>query len=375
MNLIKTFFFILTFYTATAFAAPIINIAERHQTSGVNPVERELKLLNNKVEQINPTIQEELRTSRVELKALLEDFLRQLLGVNGEMDMEKTQQANKKPMPYVESLTGSLNAQNIKDSLSHSHPVRSRVIYLIKKEGKKHTNMQAALAVFGQELSEEDPKRSYSADTLLNNSVNDGGKVVVASEKQNLAQAILKTPPGYFIQVASSLGRPFMKYDVSRLGEKDRKRLESDKLYRRYQVILRGAIAARSVGLSNLFHIASERQTQIGLGSLAGMSKPNASEMEVRDFRANRRIEDPKWFESLQKAGLYDLSRESVALLAEIRKEMHESRKDTERLIAAISMLQIQFADQNARLTLEDIVTNIKNKVEGKSTAVMLTRS
>lgn len=161
-----------------------------------------------------------------------------------------------------------------------------------------------------------------------------------------------------FIQYASLLTIPFEMPTMEQLNEA---KITGEK----YLVFLRTYITVQSVGLSNLYQMYLARKPVTNLGKEAGMSKNDASPLEVEQFAATRRLNpaiktsvvtfdgngnkktiSKNWHESMEQASPAQVQREMVYLLAEMRHELYQQRLATERLTALMSVLQIEQAKQ-----------------------------
>jgi hypothetical protein len=135
-----------------------------------------------------------------------------------------------------------------------------------------------------------------------------------------------------------------------------------------YLAELRSYTAVQSAGLSNLYHLYAERIIQQGLGKTLNVHKygtvdangniipgemiPDVSPLQAEEYLAKRRVYDPAWYKSMESAtSPLTLARETLYLLAEMRLEMYKTRMEYERLIATMSVMQLnQMKTQKALL-------------------------
>ena len=105
------------------------------------------------------------------------------------------------------------------------------------------------------------------------------------------------------------------------------------------------------VALDNLTHLLTER---VG-------TKSNPSKMAIQDAQANFRMQNSEWREAMKQASTRVIARETLYTLAEIRQELHESRKNDERLVASLSMIQAMLTEIN-----RDKIDHAHKKVQDK---------
>jgi len=118
--------------------------------------------------------------------------------------------------------------------------------------------------------------------------------------------------------------------------------------YQKYQLTVRSLLASKSVALSNLNYLLSERTPVKGLAEKAGI--PNnpklprgyASPLEVENYIANQRLNNPKWAEAMKTASPATVNREQLIILAEIERGLHRNHLDNERLLATLSVMMLQ---------------------------------
>ena len=80
-----------------------------------------------------------------------------------------------------------------------------------------------------------------------------------------------------------------------------------------------------------------------GLGTAAGLAATQkASPLQVEAYQANHRIQDSKWYQSVQNASPADVQRNILIVLAEIEHQNYEAHLDRERLLAAITASNLQ---------------------------------
>ncbi len=114
----------------------------------------------------------------------------------------------------------------------------------------------------------------------------------------------------------------------------------------------RAIVAAQSLAISNLNYLAQERSITKGLGTQAGMTtlptdgteKPvaDASLLQLEKFMINRRVGNTAWYQAMNNASPAVLQRETLYVLAEMQQQMLQMQMTNERLLATMSMIQMQ---------------------------------
>lgn len=139
--------------------------------------------------------------------------------------------------------------------------------------------------------------------------------------------------------------------------------LMNDDNYRNYQLNTRASMAARSVAVSNLEHMVTERTPVKDLGKQTGMvdkeGKPitDASPLQVEDYLAHRRVDNPKWYAHVQSESSANVQRETLVVLAEIEAQNYQAHLDRERLLATVS----------AQMAMSNAMANAMNKAQAQN--------
>jgi len=116
-----------------------------------------------------------------------------------------------------------------------------------------------------------------------------------------------------------------------------------------YLVSQRIYTSLESVGLSNLYQMLARRLVTPELGTKAGMDKPDASQLEVDNFIANRRITDPNWYTKMEQASPLVIQREMLYVLAAMQRQFNEQKIMNERILATLSAIQLQALNGSGR--------------------------
>ena len=171
--------------------------------------------------------------------------------------------------------------------------------------------------------------------------------------------------------------------------------------YKKYQMAVRSITANKSVSTDILAGLAAERKpivtTQadpqldaisraIGVEPKTVSLKNDAGEtvtmfqyaspMQIAKFRANYRLNNPKWYQEVATDSAENLQRKSVVLLAEISSQLYQNHLDSEKIMGALAMnnlqgldmtnqmLQLQVKDVNAAISAFSASSNQDNSPE-----------
>lgn len=197
---------------------------------------------------------------------------------------------------------------------------------------------------------------SYNAESLLSPTVYQDSTAVNAADN--------------YIQFASGLIQPLGVFTPA----SDNTTILTNPNYISYLAQIRSYVAAMSVGVGNLYRLYAERMpitktnqqnqttapfnalNSYGLGAIAQLpanssqlTDGSASALQVDQYSATRRFNDPNWRRGIMEASPTALAREQLYLLAEIRYEMFLSRMEMQRMTVAMSMMQLQLLNGSAR--------------------------
>lgn len=120
----------------------------------------------------------------------------------------------------------------------------------------------------------------------------------------------------------------------------------------KYLASLRTYATLQAVGMSNLYQFYAERlpsnvdeqQNKVLADALKGINMPNASQLQVENYMATRRLTDPQWVASLSNDSPAALLRQIAILLAENLLMSYNNHMATERLTVTMTMLELQQA-------------------------------
>ncbi|MCW5589628.1 MAG: hypothetical protein KIT27_08210 [Legionellales bacterium] len=158
-----------------------------------------------------------------------------------------------------------------------------------------------------------------------------------------------------FIMSLSGLSNPFQTVDYNSLYQSIPQQngtnpnlaitqLQNSDAMKNYLLTMRSYAAMRSIALDNLLHMYYQRVPIQNLGQQAGIPEsanpiaPNASLLQVDEYRASRRL-TPEWYQEVNQEPPATVDRQILLVLAEMRYEQYEQRLATERLNATMSAL------------------------------------
>ncbi len=168
-----------------------------------------------------------------------------------------------------------------------------------------------------------------------------------------------------FISAVAGLSNPYTPIDLNKIAERQNTDVKTLTAHNpqviQYLALVRAYAAVQSVGLGNLYQLYAERMpskvdpaTDKDLAAaLSAIDMPNASQLQVENYMATRRILDPQWVSGLIKDSPAALLRQIVILLAENLAESYNNRLASERILATMSVLDLQQAAMMRTLVLD----------------------
>ncbi|OGT45794.1 MAG: hypothetical protein A3E82_07145 [Gammaproteobacteria bacterium RIFCSPHIGHO2_12_FULL_38_11] len=137
--------------------------------------------------------------------------------------------------------------------------------------------------------------------------------------------------------------------------------------YYDYMFMVRSLLAVRSISINMLNHIRFERTPMPSLGKAAGLTTDAASPLQVESYQANHRITDKTWYTQITNATPATVQRETLIVLAEIEQQNFQAHLDRERLLAAITALNLTSSNQAMSAALQEKATKL-NDLIGRET-------
>ncbi len=111
-----------------------------------------------------------------------------------------------------------------------------------------------------------------------------------------------------------------------------------------YKMGVRSYIAAQSFAVSNLYRMISERTKQPEITKLNLKDDQDnliESPLQYQEYLATQRVNNPKWYQTMNTASANTLSREMVSILAEIQRSLFRMEKTNERILATLSIMEL----------------------------------
>lgn len=181
-----------------------------------------------------------------------------------------------------------------------------------------------------------------------------------------------------FISSLAGLSAPFIPADLRKLADKQnvpiKTLIATNPDVANYIALVRSYATLQGIALSNLYQLYAERMpTKVDPANnrelataLAGINMPNASQLQVENYMATRRITDPQWVTGLIKDNPSALLRQIVILLAENLAESYNNRLASERIIATLSALDLQQTAMLRSMVLDKATADLNKPGPGK---------
>ncbi|MCX7120940.1 MAG: hypothetical protein NTZ67_04095 [Gammaproteobacteria bacterium] len=137
--------------------------------------------------------------------------------------------------------------------------------------------------------------------------------------------------------------------------------------YQKYMFTVRSLLALRSISINTLNQLIAERTPMPGLAAAAGLTgTAEASPLQVESYQANHRVSDPKWYTKIKNDSPATVQRETLIVLAEMEQQNFQAHLDSERLLSAITALNLSTSSsemdtglKKAGSDLSGLVTNL----------------
>lgn len=153
-----------------------------------------------------------------------------------------------------------------------------------------------------------------------------------------------------YVKFAGDLSTPLMDTSLfwSSLTTDQKQKMQTSANGQKYRVALRNLISARSVAVANLYHLLSDRMTVKDLGTQSGIPNvADASPLQVKEYIATRRADSQDWYNNMAQASPATVAREQAYILAEMEKQLYDLHRDNERIIATLSLIELQAIQAN----------------------------
>ena len=135
-----------------------------------------------------------------------------------------------------------------------------------------------------------------------------------------------------------------------------------------YKTQLGIATARSNAPISTLYQLLAERTPQSGLGTLSKITvdskgqisftsdattPADASELQVAEYNAKKRADNPNWYQSMETATPATLQRETLYTMADIQKSLFDLRLAMERQTALLALVALQQNETQQKPLLE----------------------
>lgn len=135
-----------------------------------------------------------------------------------------------------------------------------------------------------------------------------------------------------------------------------------------YKTQLGIATARSSASISTLYQLLAERTPQAGLGTLSKITvdsngqisfaddatiPADASELQVAQYNAQKRADNPNWYRSMETATPATLQRETLYTMADIQKSLFDLHLAMERQTALLALVALQQNEAQQKTLLE----------------------
>lgn len=191
--------------------------------------------------------------------------------------------------------------------------------------------------------------------------------------QEKAAQAYIQYATQQYQSLINGIHFSKLKSELNNLSPSKRaQKLQAfinDPVYQKYQLAIRSLLASKSVALSNLNYLMAKRTPVKGLATKTGipndpaLPKGYASPLEVENYVANERLNNPEWAKAMQSASPATVNREELMILAEIESELQRNHLDHERLLATLSIMTLQ-SNQFSQMTLQTEAQKVNGVID-----------
>jgi hypothetical protein len=130
--------------------------------------------------------------------------------------------------------------------------------------------------------------------------------------------------------------------------------------YQKYQLSVRNLISARSLLMTMLNQMLAERSPVPNLGTNANLPAQyknkdgSASPLQLEDFNAYHRLNNPKWYATMNTASPATVQRQTLYVLAQILGKMQQAHIDRERALSVATYQAFSGMQGMQRLVMAD---------------------
>jgi hypothetical protein len=180
-----------------------------------------------------------------------------------------------------------------------------------------------------------------------------------------------------YIRFVSDYATPISNFSLSsfpdsQLSAQQKLTIQNSANYQTYQVQRRALIARQSALLSSLYYIYQKRLPIPSIhASDTALGIETPSKAQIDHYIATWRAASPTWYTQMSTAAPSAVARETLFVLAEIQKELHQIRLDNERLIAITAINQfssLQAGKQILSITEKQVSNQISDQIKKNAT-------
>ena len=285
------------------------------------------------------------------------------------------------PNSFLSTAEGAINADTITDQIKNQNVLVNNLTLGVPGSDTLYINDPTALSSGYGSLSPAisnyyntniaykigpppiNDDNYFSISSLL-------GPSVYTSSDLNAANAYMAYLTQSYNNPASMLNLSDLKSYVN--GLKPRRqpaalyKFLSSSQYQDYQLALRSYTANKSVAINNFEHLIAERtpsKTAVsGIYDNQGNEISKPSPLQVEQYQANNRIDNPTWLQSLQSMSSTSLQREIAVELAQVIKQNQQAHMDRERILTTLSAMQLQ-GSQASAMTLNTLAQQVNQQI------------
>jgi hypothetical protein len=168
----------------------------------------------------------------------------------------------------------------------------------------------------------------------------------------------------------------------------------NNEAYKNYQMTVRSMTATKSVATDIFAGLAAERKPLIttsadpqldAISRAIGVEPQTfslknadgetitmyryASPLQISSYRANYRLNDPKWYQEVASDSSENLLRKNTLLLAEISQQLHQAHLDSEKVQGALAMLNLQ-SGEAASMMLKTQINDVNSAISAFANSI-----
>ena len=276
--------------------------------------------------------------------------------------------------PNLQNITGVINPEGVTLTTTQDSSVNGLVAQFINGEVGPTLNPTITISLLGQVAGDILPPTPINAQSatlqtcgnMMFNFESLLGYSSYANQvpacNPNASATDISPYANFYIQFAGDMATPPAQFSLMQNVKNNTmtlaqaQTLQQSPQFTAYETALRHIVAVQSAGLSNLYYLYSQRVAD------ANGNSPES----VSNYLANWRSQNPSWYASMGSALPTVLMRETLFVLTEMQRDLHEMRKENQRLLASqsIGLLQsTQVSKQLLQLKVSDLQSQMQNIV------------